>query len=406
MAGQTFGVRRVGVAAVAVTVLLGAVTAVVPSRVAAADRTASATFDPAVMRPSRVSSGQLADWYRARTPAPYRARARLPVLAQIFIEEGRDEGVAGDLAFVQSIVETGWFGFSGRVPAWANNFSGLGATDGTQDYATFPTPRIGVRAQIQHLRAYADPGVTEAKLAHPLVDPRFDLVKPKGKARTWGQMGNGNWASDPDYARKILMLYRDLLRFSRTSSFTDVPTNSYYATAVAWMEHSGITTGVGSTGRYYPDSPVNRAELAAFLWRTMGKPRNAPHHGFPDVPSGSYYDIAVRYLKAAGVTGGVGDSGRYQPALVVSRGQMVTFLWRLAGSPSVPQRHRFPDVRADAYYDRAVSWAVRHRITDGVGTTGRFEPDWPVTRGQMAAFLYRLVLRASAWDTPLPPTAP
>ena len=122
--------------------------------------------------------------------------------------------MAGDLAFAQSIVETGYFTFSSRVPASFNNFSGLGAVDGGTGAASFPSAQIGVRAQIQHLRAYADPTVTTAKLAHPLVDPRFSLVSPKGKAPTWEQFGNGIWATDPGYAAKVLGIHQQILDFA------------------------------------------------------------------------------------------------------------------------------------------------------------------------------------------------
>ena len=122
---------------------------------------------------------------------------------------------------MQSIVETGWFRFTGAVPAWKNNFSGLGAVDSSPgDAAAFPDARTGVRAQIQHLRAYADPTATTCAvppLHNPCVDPRFDLVSPKGKATTWNQMGNGNWASASTYASSILLLYTEALTFNGMS---------------------------------------------------------------------------------------------------------------------------------------------------------------------------------------------
>ena len=102
----------------------------------------------------------------------------------MYLEEGQAEGVRGDIAFVQSIIETGWFSFGGRVPPDANNFSGLGATDGTSSYATFADARTGVRAQIQHLRAYADAtatSCTQPPLHNDCVDPRFNLVSAEGQ---------------------------------------------------------------------------------------------------------------------------------------------------------------------------------------------------------------------------------
>jgi hypothetical protein len=174
------------------------------------------------MGPSRVVSPQIVNWFNTRTPRPsgsYAATVPVEVLAQIFIEEGDVEYVTGDVAFVQSIVETGWFRFSGVVPASFNNFAGIGATDTNPRPAQFPDARTGVRAQIQHLRAYADPtavSCTVPPLRMPCVDPRFDLVTPKGRAPTWNQMGNGNWATSTTYATTILTLYTELLAFSGT----------------------------------------------------------------------------------------------------------------------------------------------------------------------------------------------
>ncbi|MCU1371210.1 MAG: Mannosyl-glycoprotein endo-beta-N-acetylglucosaminidase, partial [Ilumatobacteraceae bacterium] len=148
----------------------------------------------------------------------------IDVLAGHFISEGADEGLAGDLAFAQSIVETGYFTFSARVLPSYNNFSGLGAVDGGTGAAAFSTAELGVRAQIQHLRAYADPTVTAGKLAHPVIDPRFSLVAPKGKAPTWEQFGNGIWATDPGYAAKVINVYDQILAYAGVSGTTPTTT--------------------------------------------------------------------------------------------------------------------------------------------------------------------------------------
>jgi len=162
------------------------------------------------MAPARVDARQLAAWYRSKRIADGRSPVPVEQLAEMFISEGRAEKVAGDLAFVQAMLETGWLRFSARMPPEHNNFSGIGAVDTGTSSAAFPTARIGVRAQIQHLRVYADRGATPARLANPLVDPRFHLVRP-GVAPSWRQFGNGVWATDPLYASKIERLYNELL---------------------------------------------------------------------------------------------------------------------------------------------------------------------------------------------------
>jgi hypothetical protein len=174
----------------------------------------------AIMGPARLSAAQLVTWFSTRQPRPsgtYAATVPLETLAHIFIEEGEAEFVTGDVAFMQSIVETAWFRFSGSVPASFNNFAGIGATDANPAPARFPDARTGVRAQIQHLRAYGDPTAatcTVPPLHLPCVDPRFDLVSPKGRAPTWNQLGNGNWATAATYGTTILALYQEALAAS------------------------------------------------------------------------------------------------------------------------------------------------------------------------------------------------
>jgi hypothetical protein len=164
-----------------------------------------------VMGPSELTAEQMVWWFYAhKPPNGPDLTVTMQELAAYFVQEGRDENVRGDIAFAQSIVETGWFQYGGQVQWWQNNYGGLGAVDGGGQGASFPDARTGVRAQIQHLRAYSDPTVTASNLAHPLVDPRFDLVWPKGKAPTWNDMGNGNWATSPTYAQTVIGIYNDL----------------------------------------------------------------------------------------------------------------------------------------------------------------------------------------------------
>jgi hypothetical protein len=172
-----------------------------------------------VMGAARLNADQLVAWFnyrQAAAPGPFAATEPVDKLARYFLEEGADEGVAGDVAFMQSLIETAWFRFGGLVDPGANNFAGIGATNSNPAPAAFSSARLGIRAQIQHLRAYADARAvtcTRPPLRHACVDPRFDLVKPKGKAPTWNQMGNGNWASTPAYAGSILALYDNARAF-------------------------------------------------------------------------------------------------------------------------------------------------------------------------------------------------
>lgn len=175
-----------------------------------------------IMGPARLTAAQLVAWTTGRHSQPagaYAATVPLPALAQIYLEEGALEGVTGDIAFVQGVIETGWFRFRGAVPAASNNFAGIGATDARVAAASFPDARTGVRAQIQHLRAYADAGALTCAmppLSMPCADPRFHLVLPKGRAPTWNQLGRGNWASMSGYGRSIVSLYQDARRFHGT----------------------------------------------------------------------------------------------------------------------------------------------------------------------------------------------
>jgi len=176
-----------------------------------------------IQGPTVLTGEQMAGWIRAKGYNP-RIQTSIDELARIYVEEGNAEGVRGDFAFAQSVIETGGFGSSPD-----NNYAGLGWCDSCADGTNFPTPRDGVRAQIQHLLNYADSSSRAANLHNPpspywySSDPataarKFDTFFAKGWAPTWNDMGHGNWATDPSYSGKVLRVYADMVAFANTGS--------------------------------------------------------------------------------------------------------------------------------------------------------------------------------------------
>lgn len=138
--------------------------------------------------------------------ADFKTAVSVEQLVALYYEESAREGIRGDLALCQALLETGFFRFGGTVKPEQNNFCGLGTTGKTVAGAYFATPELGVRAHIQHLLAYT----SNRKPATPIVDPRYALVRDirerKGDLTTWYAL-NGNWAMGSEYSEKIFALY-------------------------------------------------------------------------------------------------------------------------------------------------------------------------------------------------------
>ena len=169
--------------------------------------------------------------------------------------------------------------------------------------------------------------------------------------------------------------------------FTDVPAGSYYEDTVLWAVRNGITGGIGNK-QFGPNDPCTRAQIVTFLWRAAGSP--APKNtgtAFGDVKPGSFYEQAVAWAVENGITGGTGD-GMFSPDATCTRAQSVTFLYRAAGSPAVSGSAEFGDVATNAYYADAVAWAAKNGITGGIGG-GLFGSGNDCTRAQIVTFLYR-----------------
>ena len=174
----------------------------------------------------------------------------------------------------------------------------------------------------------------------------------------------------------------------KTAPFRDVPVDAYYYDAVKWAAEKGITTGQAN-GLFGSDRSCTRAQIITFLWRAAGSPVVNYAMEMGDVSADAYYAEAVRWALSRGITSGTGG-GAFSPDDACTRAQAVTLLAR-ALSAKAGSAANFTDVPADAYYAQAVSWAVENGITTGVGG-GRFDPNATCTRAQIATFLYRLYL--------------
>lgn len=171
----------------------------------------------------------------------------------------------------------------------------------------------------------------------------------------------------------------------KISPFRDVSTDAYYYEAVKWAQKKGITGGIGD-GLFGPNQPCTRAQIVTFLWRAAGSPEPKAMSSFADVSTDAYYAKAVAWAVENGITTGTGD-GKFSPDATCTRAQSVTFLFRAIGK-LVDSKAEFSDVLTDSYYANAVAWAVENGVTNGIGD-GLFGPDNSCTRAQIVTFLFR-----------------
>lgn len=169
------------------------------------------------------------------------------------------------------------------------------------------------------------------------------------------------------------------------SPFADVATDAYYYDAVKWAVNKGITNGVSET-LFGPDQACTRAQIVTFLWRAAGSPEPKSGSSFADVAADAYYAKAVAWAVENGITKGTSET-TFHPDETCTRAQGVTFLYRALGKLAAAQAG-FTDVAADSYYADAVNWAAENGVTNGISET-LFGPDGSCTRAQIVTFLYR-----------------
>ena len=235
-------------------------------------------------------------------------------------------------------------------------------------------------------RRYAERGDTVTITVKP--DDGFKLddltvTDKNGKELKLTDKGNGKYTFTMPASK--VEIKATFVKEVETSPFSDVSTSAYYYEAVKWAQEKGITGGIGN-GLFGPNQPCTRAQIVTFLWRAAGSPEPKAMSSFADVSTDAYYAKAVAWAVENGITTGTGD-GKFSPDATCTRAQSVTFLFRAIGK-LVDSKAEFSDVLADSYYANAVDWAVENGVTNGIGD-GLFGPDNSCTRAQIVTFLYR-----------------
>lgn len=169
------------------------------------------------------------------------------------------------------------------------------------------------------------------------------------------------------------------------TSFVDVPANAYFADAVKWAVENGVTNGLSDT-MFGPYASCTRAQIVTFLWRAAGSPEPKTVSSFSDVPESAYYAKAVEWAVENGITNGMTET-TFAPDTTCTRGQSVTFLYRALGK-KVESSANFTDVKSDTFYADAINWAVANNVTNGTSAT-TFSPNADCTRAEIVTFLYR-----------------
>ena len=211
------------------------------------------------------------------------------------------------------------------------------------------------------------------------------VTDKNGKELKLTDKGNGKYTFTMPSGK--IKINATFTKEAEPSPFSDVSTSAYYYEAVKWAAENGITGGVGNS-LFGPNQPCTRAQIVTFLWRAAGSPKPETRAmPFTDIPMGSYYYDAVLWAVENGITKGTSDT-TFSPNMTCTRAQIVAFLWRSEKSPAAGTANPFADVKSAAYYADAVLWAAKEDITKGTTNT-TFSPDADCTRAQIVTFLWR-----------------
>ena len=269
--------------------------------------------------------------------------------------------------------------------SWSYNYSGGSSYDPTYSVSTPSKTENGSVTVSPKNASKGDTVTVTVKPDSGYVLETLTVTDKNGNELTLKDKGNGKYTFTMP-AGKVEVKATFMEDNSMLNFFYDVPIGAYLYEAVKWAVENGITTGVGND-LFAPEQPCTRAQIVTFLWRAAGSPEpKGAASGMTDVVSGSYYEKAVAWAIENGITTGTTTS-TFSPDVTCTRAQAVTFLAR-ALSAKAASAAEFSDVPTDSYFADAVAWAAANGVTEGIGG-GLFGSDNDCTRGQIVTFLYR-----------------
>ena len=269
--------------------------------------------------------------------------------------------------------------------SWSYISSGSSSYDPTYSVSTPSKTEHGTVTVSPKSASKGDTVTVTVKPDSGYVLETLTVTDKNGNELTLKDKGNGKYTFTMP-AGKVEVKATFMEDNSMLNFFYDVPNNAYFYEAVKWAVKNGITTGVGND-LFAPEQPCTRAQIVTFLWRAAGSPEpKGAASGMSDVVSGSYYEKAVAWAIENGITTGTTTS-TFSPDATCTRAQAVTFLAR-ALKAKAASAAEFSDVPTDSYFADAVAWAAANGVTEGIGG-GLFGSDNDCTRGQIVTFLYR-----------------
>ena len=286
---------------------------------------------------------------------------------------------------VFTITKFSTFELSGTVTYVEPSYSSGSSSDPTYSVSTPSKTEHGTVTVSPKSASKGDRVTVTVKPDSGYVLETLTVTDKNGNKLTLKYKGNGKYTFTMP-AGKVEVKATFMEDNSMLNFFYDVPNGAYFYEAVKWAVKNGITTGVGND-LFAPEQPCTRAQIVTFLWRAAGSPEpKGAASGMSDVVSGSYYEKAVAWAIENGITTGTTTS-TFSPDATCTRAQAVTFLAR-ALKAKAASAAEFSDVPTGSYFADAVAWAAANGVTEGIGG-GLFGSDNDCTRGQIVTFLYR-----------------
>ena len=286
---------------------------------------------------------------------------------------------------VFTITKFSTFELSGTVTYVEPSYSSGGSSDPTYSVSTPSKTEHGTVTVSPKSASKGDRVTVTVKPDSGYVLETLTVTDKNGDELKLTDKGNGKYTFTMP-AGKVEVKATFMEDNSMLNFFYDVPNNAYFYEAVKWAVKNGITDGVGDN-LFAPEQPCTRAQIVTFLWRAAGSPEpKGAASGMTDVVSGSYYEKAVAWAIENGITTGT-TTTTFSPDATCTRAQAVTFLAR-ALKAKAASAAEFSDVPTGSYFADAVAWAAANGVTEGIGG-GLFGSDNDCTRGQIVTFLYR-----------------